>query len=138
MDEPNLDISSLIDVCFLLLIFFIVTQTIQPQEQDLPLQLPVPNGVAPSEDLPISLHLTKAGEVVMQQDNNREVIEGASDQREMKALASRLELMKLAAAPHDLIVILDVHNEVVAQRFVDVLNCMASQEVTQLTLTDHD
>jgi len=30
-DEPTLDISSLIDVCFLLLIYFLVTTTIQPR-----------------------------------------------------------------------------------------------------------
>ena len=33
--NPELDISSLIDVCFLLLIYFIVTSTITPREQDL-------------------------------------------------------------------------------------------------------
>ena len=39
-DEPGLDISSLIDVCFLLLIYFLVTTTIQPREQDLRMSLP--------------------------------------------------------------------------------------------------
>ena len=38
--EPALDISSLIDVCFLLLIYFLVTSTIKPRESDLGLQLP--------------------------------------------------------------------------------------------------
>ncbi len=42
-DEPALDISSLIDVCFLLLIYFIVTSTMQPREQDLPMTLPTIN-----------------------------------------------------------------------------------------------
>ena len=41
--EPELDISSLIDVCFLLLIYFLVTSTITPREQDLGMSLPAAN-----------------------------------------------------------------------------------------------
>ena len=37
---PALDISSLIDVCFLLLIYFLVATTIQKKEVDVPLALP--------------------------------------------------------------------------------------------------
>lgn len=38
--NPALDISSLIDVCFLLLIYFLVATTIQKKEVDVPLALP--------------------------------------------------------------------------------------------------
>jgi hypothetical protein len=37
--QPALDISSLIDVCFLLLIYFLVTSTITPRETDLGMAL---------------------------------------------------------------------------------------------------
>jgi biopolymer transport protein ExbD len=40
---PELDISSLIDVCFLLLIYFLVTSTIAPRETDLAMSLPAAN-----------------------------------------------------------------------------------------------
>ena len=40
--DPALDISSLIDVCFLLLIYFLVTSTITPRETDLGMALPSP------------------------------------------------------------------------------------------------
>ncbi|MFT6596748.1 MAG: biopolymer transport protein ExbD, partial [Akkermansiaceae bacterium] len=48
-DEPALNISSLIDVCFLLLIYFIVTTQIVRKEQELSTSLP---SVAPSETPP--------------------------------------------------------------------------------------
>ena len=47
--EPELDISSLIDVCFLLLIYFLVTSTITPRETDLGMSLPAAN---PSNEQP--------------------------------------------------------------------------------------
>ena len=39
-EAPGLDISSLIDVCFLLLIYFIVSTSIKASEQDVSLRLP--------------------------------------------------------------------------------------------------
>ena len=39
-EDPELDISSLIDVSFLLLIYFIVTSTLQKRETDLGITLP--------------------------------------------------------------------------------------------------
>ncbi|MBG7607508.1 MAG: biopolymer transporter ExbD [Verrucomicrobia bacterium] len=50
--EPQLDISSLIDVCFLLLIYFLVTCTIQPREQDLLMALPTPGSSPVSPAIP--------------------------------------------------------------------------------------
>ena len=44
-NDPELDISSLVDVAFLLLIYFLVTSTLRPDETDLSIVLPsqVPN-----------------------------------------------------------------------------------------------
>ncbi|QQL43946.1 biopolymer transporter ExbD [Sulfuriroseicoccus oceanibius] len=42
--EPGLDISSLIDVSFLLLIYFLVTTTLKPKEVDLGFRLPGEGG----------------------------------------------------------------------------------------------
>ena len=41
--DPELDISSLIDVCFLLLIYFIVTSSVTIRESDLAMSLPAAN-----------------------------------------------------------------------------------------------
>ena len=48
-DEPELNISSLIDICFLLLIYFLVTTTIKKKERDLEMALP---SAAPSDEQP--------------------------------------------------------------------------------------
>ena len=54
--DPELDISSLIDVSFLLLIFFLVTSTLLKRESDLAMKLPTPGeGVDPTEALQIAI-----------------------------------------------------------------------------------
>ena len=40
LDEPRLSIAPLIDVCFLLLIYFMATTTILPAEKDISTALP--------------------------------------------------------------------------------------------------
>ena len=73
-DEPGLDISSLIDVCFLLLIYFIVTTTIQKKEQDLNMGLPssVPSDTPP-EIRPLYIKIEANGYIYIRSD-------GGSDQ----------------------------------------------------------
>ena len=39
-EEPAIDISSLIDISFLLLLYFMVTSAIQPKEADLGMSIP--------------------------------------------------------------------------------------------------
>jgi biopolymer transport protein ExbD len=52
----RLDISSLIDVCFLLLIYFLVTSTIKPRETDLGMALPAANPSNEQPDIEPLLH----------------------------------------------------------------------------------
>lgn len=62
---PELDISSLIDVCFLLLIYFIVTSTITPREQDLGMALPAnspPSSEQPKID-PMFIKVNASGAI---------------------------------------------------------------------------
>ena len=64
-EEPALDISSLIDVCFLLLIYFLVTSTIKPRESDLGLQLPGPASETsePPDIGPMLIHIEGQGAI---------------------------------------------------------------------------
>ena len=62
-EAPNIDVSSLIDVCFLLLIYFIITSTIAEQESDLMIQLPTPSGFSPEYIEPMQFHITKDGAI---------------------------------------------------------------------------
>ena len=71
-DEPELDVASLIDVSFLLLIYFIVTSTLQKQETDLGLTLPssVASG-APVDIEPVNIKIDGEGNIYW----NKEQIE---------------------------------------------------------------
>ena len=59
IEEPALDMSSLIDVSFLLLIYFLVTSTLEPRESDLSMEMPTDSGKASSIQIdPLKIRLT--------------------------------------------------------------------------------
>ena len=60
-EEPNVDLTSLIDVVFLLLIFFMVSTTFE-RESVLKVDLPEASAVADREELPDSMELVIDGE----------------------------------------------------------------------------
>jgi len=63
-DEATIDISSMIDVCFLLLIYFMVTSKIAEPESDLKINLPGENpSTAPSEIEPLYFKVSSNGEI---------------------------------------------------------------------------
>lgn len=64
MEEPSLDISSLIDVSFLLLIYFLVTSTLEPRESDLSMELPTDTGKASNIKIdPLKVRVTVLGDL---------------------------------------------------------------------------
>ncbi|MBT8044011.1 MAG: biopolymer transporter ExbD, partial [Verrucomicrobiae bacterium] len=135
--EPSLDISSLIDVCFLLLIYFLVTTTIQPREQDL--QNPVPGFVTPENIPPIPpmcLELREGGELVVNLGAAAEIIDPDVASRQMPNLRSRLDSIVNAGPSGSPRVMLKVHDEVRQQRYVDVLNCLASAGISDIAIQD--
>ncbi len=135
-DVAPIDISSLIDVCFLLLIYFLVTATIMPRESDLGLRLP--GGVpAPAEDLVMRLNVEATGAVSMAQEtNSAEVLDTDADSRRLPVLKERIQLLQMAAAPNDLIVQIDVEDDASHQRFIDVMNCLSEMEIAKVSFID--
>ena len=138
-DEPGLDISSLIDVCFLLLIYFLVTTTIQPREQDLKLSLPA---AAPSDTppalAPLFIKVDKAGDIFINSGAAEEMVESDTSSRRLPELTNRLDgyVATAKAGGEEPIVQLWADGEAEQQRIVDVLNCLASQEIHKVTFTD--
>lgn len=135
-DEPTLEISSLIDVCFLLLIYFLVTTTIQPREQDLNMRLPVPYEVTPISLTPMLIELRQGGEVVVNPGEAAELYERDVKSRSLPELYSRLRMlagMGPSSAPK---VLLRVHDDVGQQRYIDVINCLAGAGVQDIALQD--
>lgn len=139
-DEPGLDISSLIDVCFLLLIYFLVTTQIVKKEQELNTALPANT---PSEALPklspMLILLEESGNVSVQGESGvPELLESDPDARFLPNLSQRLELYKSIAeqSETEALVQLKVDGKAVQQRVIDVLNALAKAGISKITFTD--
>jgi len=79
-DEPAMDISSLIDVCFLLLIYFLVTSTIQPREQDLGMDIPSESPPETKVEIePMLIQVDNQGKIVV---NKTEPLDDAVEGKE--------------------------------------------------------
>lgn len=138
-DEPGLDISSLIDVCFLLLIYFLVTTTIQPRESDLGLSLP---SAAPSDtppDIkPMLIAVADSGAIIVNKEETLDSGADSSDKRRLPQLEARLQIYKegAAAAGSEPLVQVFVSDEASQQAVIDVLNTLVGLEISKVTFTD--
>ena len=65
-----------------------------------------------------------------------ELVEGAGSSSKMKGLSDRLGMIQKATL-QDLLVQISVPREVKYQRYVDVLNCLAGEGISHVSLTDH-
>lgn len=138
-DEPGLDISSLIDICFLLLIYFLVTTTIQPREQDVPMTLPA---AAPSETPPEIepkfIKIDATGSIFTGAGAAQIPMDSDSDDRDVPMLTEDLRSYKAAADSTNQtpIVQLYVDGGASQQRVLDVLNALTSVNIVSVTFTD--
>jgi biopolymer transport protein ExbD len=136
VEQPPMDISSLIDVAFLLLIYFLVTTTMLKQEADLGLALP---GLTSLNNQPVAvdqmvIKISADSSIAI----NEEVVETNPDSRLLPNLTDRLTRYEASAkiAKSDAMVIINCHNEAREQRFVDVLNACAAAGLKNISLTD--
>lgn len=139
-DEPGLDISSLIDVCFLLLIYFLVTTQIVKKEQELSTAIPSLDPLTqPVELAPLFIEVEGNGNVSIRNESGLiEVIETKPEDRLLPNLLERLKLHKGAAdvSGKKALVQIKVDGEAVQQRVTDVMNSLASAQITEITFTD--
>ncbi|MCB1065283.1 MAG: biopolymer transporter ExbD [Verrucomicrobiae bacterium] len=134
-EEPEMNISPLIDVAFLLLIYFIVTTTLMKQEADLGLVLP---GVATEQSDPVKtdqmlIKITGEGSVFV----NEELVDSDPTDRTLPNLTDRLQRYAAAAANagSEAMVVVNCADEVPEQRFIDVLNACSSNGLGNISLT---
>ena len=135
--DPTLDISSLIDVSFLLLIYFVVTSTLNPTESDLKLTM----GPTPKEGLGVfidhpTIGLNEAGVVFYES----ELLDFDIDRHELVLLLDRLntykEASRLISSGEPPRVNFKVSNGAKGQRFIDVMNCLAEVGISNVTFLD--
>lgn len=136
--DPALDISSLIDVCFLLLIYFIVTSVITPREQDLGLKLPWPDGTVRTSTGPMLIDIDSLGTVSATYGDEVLTLDADAQVRELPLLNSQLELYAsgVRAAGDTPLVQIQASPETTQQRVIDVLNALAGAGIDSITFTD--
>ncbi|MFT5465635.1 MAG: biopolymer transport protein ExbD [Verrucomicrobiales bacterium] len=130
-DNSGVDLSSLIDVSFLLLIFFIATSTLQPEESDIGLTLPAGKSQGVDIDL-YAIELQADGAVI----GNDEPLDTDTNQRELPRLLERLKVLRAIADATDTEpqVVFAAADEARGQRFLDVMNCLATVDISNVTL----
>ena len=134
--DPALDMSSLIDVSFLLLIYFLVTSSLDPKEADLGMTMPTSQGKGAEVEIDqMTIEVNSAGHIVA----NEEVLDTDPASREVPMLLDRLktyaESAKLTGSKPMVIIAAD--DAAKGQRFIDVLNALASPgvEIKNVTIT---
>ena len=139
-EEAKLDISSLIDVCFLLLIYFIVTSIIAPREKDLPMTMPTGGGGGPGDVVTALIGIRGDGVILMNPGEAEEVLDLDPDNREIPILSERLEMMNAMAQSggSEVLVQVAAYEGVKQQRFIDVLNCLRGHGINKVALTDFE
>lgn len=137
--EPSLDISSLIDVCFLLLIYFLATMTIVPRETDLALALPSPGDSATSPPIPpMVIRIAADGSLSSGSGVGESALDAGPGAREVPLLDGQLELYSAAArsAGDEPMILLRVDGESQQQRVIDVLNAIGGVSISSVTFED--
>jgi len=128
-ENPELDMSSLIDVSFLLLIYFLVTSTLDPKEADLGMTMPTNTSSSPSEVEidQMTVEVNGSGHIVL----NEEVLDTDIDNHEVPLLLDRLRTYAESARLTDSqpMVIIAADDASKGQRFVDVLNALSDKQV---------
>jgi biopolymer transport protein ExbD len=140
--NPTLDISSLIDVCFLLLIYFLVATTMQKKETDLPLALPGERfeGTHPREIDPLLITINAQGAIHAGASSSMELLDTDATSRDVPLLMGTLRLYAAGvwAGNRQPLVQLKVDNGANQQRVMDVLNAFVAAKIQDVTFSDQE
>jgi biopolymer transport protein ExbD len=138
--NPELDISSLIDVCFLLLIYFIVTSTIAPRETDLGMALPAANPTKSEQpDIdPMYIRIEANGAIFTGIGADQLAMDSDTSVRRLPLLLAQLDMYANAARAANATPLVQIHadEEATQQRVIDVLNALAAVKINTVTFTD--
>lgn len=139
-DEPGLNISSLIDVCFLLLIYFLVTTQIVRKEQELSSTTPGCRKEFPTPVIaPLYLLVEAEGAISIKNETGLvELLESNPESRFLPVLTDWLELYQSAAlvSGQTPLVQIQVADEAIQQRVIDVLNALAGVGIKDITFVE--
>ena len=131
--KAELEIAPLIDVVFLLLIYFMVTASLIKKEADLSFMLPAKIDVPESLDLPIEvlIEVSELGDIII-----NGMIFG-NDQQNLDDLIGQLMSLKEAAdaSKSDLIVNIMPNDKAVHGRIIRVMDACAAAKVKNMSFS---
>lgn len=128
-----MQMTPMIDMVFLLLVFFMVSaKPVQP-ERDIPMGLPGQVAQAEAVDIPdeARVFIEPSGQVVLNEQNLD--TPGSTDLPELRAVLTRFRL-SAENARSEALVTLAPHDAVPHQRLVDVLNACAEAGIKGVSL----
>lgn len=131
-DDPDVNVAPLIDMVFLLIIYFMVTASLVRSEADLGIRLPGMVQQPQAVDMPDEqiIEITEAGVVSL---NGRQY--DRADSREMPQLLAVLVRYGAAsaAARSEAMVTIAAADGCRQQRVIDVMNCCAAAGIRNVT-----
>ena len=133
-DEPALNVSSLIDMVFLLLVYFMATCSLVKSEGDLGIRLPGMVQQAVAVDMPDEqmIEVRANGQVFL---NGREF--GSHDSQDLPDLVGVLLKYKAAsdASKNKALITVAAEDKAKHQRVIDVLNACAEAGIENVTFS---
>jgi biopolymer transport protein ExbD len=138
-ENAALDISSLIDVTFLLLIYFLVTSAIQVRETDLGIRLGTSRPQREQSPIdPLFIRIQSGGLVTVGDGPGLQVMDSDPEARDLPLLNQCLDLYAAAARSSAQVPLVQlwVDGGVRQQRVMDVINTLAKREIGSITFTD--
>ena len=132
---PNASMNAMVDIAFLLLIFFLVATTLRPEETDLPLAIP-PHRGALTEALPLVITVLPDGGILWGDGEAAIRIEEAGSGRGLPALVESLRGAVSASGPDRTPILLRADGEAKQQRVIDVLDALAAAGVSRVAMED--
>lgn len=133
-DEPALSVSSLIDMVFLLLVYFMATCSLVKSEGDLGIRLPGMVQQAVAVDMPDEqmIEVRATGQVFL---NGREF--GSHDSQDLPDLVGVLLKYKAAsdASKNKALITVAAEDKAKHQRVIDVLNACAEAGIENVTFS---
>ena len=140
-DQPELSISPLIDICFLLLIYFLVTTTIKQKERDTTMALPSAAPTDTQPDIqPFFIKDNEEGHIYANVGAAQELLDRdvGGPNRSLPMLDTRLDTYAASARLGDdqPLVQIYVEGRAMHQRVMDVLNLLAKYKINTVTFTD--
>lgn len=130
----------MIDVSFLLLIYFLVTSTMQPKEGDLDITFPATQtdqvDVPPVD--PLSIHLREDGVILAGVGGAEEELEADITSRRAPRLLEKLREYKSVAdtSGSTPFVVVRADDGAKQQRFIDIVNALSIVKISNVTITD--